>query len=107
MPPRFSRLMIPALFFLFPPAASSSVWVVLPDGSGDAPTIGAAIDSIESEGIIELEDGLFTGPGNRDLNSQEKTIFIRSVSGDPASCVIDCEGSAAEPHCFLAFFGGG
>ena len=103
----FPGLVVCLLIVLPPATAFSSVWVVHPDGSGDAPTIGAAIDSIQSDGIIELADGVFTGPGNRDLNSQEKAILVRSISGDPASCIVDCGGSEAEPHGFLAFFGGG
>jgi hypothetical protein len=41
---------------------------VAPDGSGDAPTIQAAIDSSAPQDVVELADGTFIGPGNRDLD---------------------------------------
>ncbi len=90
-----------------PADALAKSWLVRPDGGGDAPTIAAAIDSVTGNDIIELADGLYTGEGNRDLNNMEKAIVIRSVSGDPLNCVIDCEGSADSPHFGIRFYGGG
>lgn len=87
--------------------AEARTWLVRPDGSGDAPTIQAAIDSVSGADLIELADGLFTGEGNRDLSNMEKGIAIRSLSGDPALCIIDCEGTADEPHYGIRFYGGG
>ena len=108
---RFPGFGVPALLlllsFLLPASISASLWVVHPDGSGDAPTIQAAIDSIQSEGVVELADGVFTGFGNRDLNNMEKAIVVRSISGDPAACIIDCDGSPTDPHWFIGFSGGG
>ncbi|MFH1279239.1 MAG: hypothetical protein ABIK65_12770 [Candidatus Eisenbacteria bacterium] len=108
MPRPFLRLLGPALVLLFSSTALPRTWVVRPDGTGDAPTIAAAIDSVNSgDDVIELMDGTFTGEGNRDLTNGEKTIVIRSASGNPAACVIDCEGSETDPHEFIAFWGGG
>jgi len=53
--------------------AEARTWIVAPDGSGDAPTIQAAIDSTEYNGdVIMLLDGVYSGFGNRDLSNQEK-----------------------------------
>jgi len=66
--------------------------IVKPDGSGDYPTIQEAIDAADSLDIIELAPGTFRGDGNRDLDFLGKAITIRSIDGNAAECVIDCEG---------------
>ena len=71
-------------------SASAATYVVQPDGTGDFPTIQAAINAVVDTDIIELADGTFTGDGNRDLDYLGKAITIRSQSGDPSVCVIDC-----------------
>ncbi len=48
--------------------------------------------------IIELADGTFTGDGNRDIDFAGKDVTVRSQSGDPTTCVIDCGGSETDPH---------
>jgi len=65
---------------------------VLPDGTGDFPTIQAAIDAAVDGDIVALADGVFTGPGNRDIDLLGKEITVRSQNGY-ANCVIDCEGT--------------
>ena len=67
-------------------------WIVSPDGSGDAPTIQAAIDSVSNGDIIGLLDGTYTGDGNRGLEIGTNSFTIRSQSGDPSACIIDVEG---------------
>ncbi|MBD3161452.1 MAG: hypothetical protein GF346_04500 [Candidatus Eisenbacteria bacterium] len=71
---------------------------VMPDGSGDFPTIQSAIEAATDGDAIELGDGIFRGPGNRDLNLHGKELRVRSRSGNAAACVLDCEGSSSEPH---------
>jgi len=78
--------------------ASAATYVVKPDGSGDYPTIQAAISAASDDDIIELTDGTFTGDGNRDINVPSRPITIRGQSGDYMNCIIDCEGSAREEH---------
>lgn len=73
----------------------AEVWVVAPDGSGDAATIQEAIDAADSLDVIELLDGVFTGPGNRNLDFAGAAITLRSRSDDPGACVLDCEGDSA------------
>lgn len=64
---------------------------VLPDGTGDHPTIQAAVNAATSGDTILLGDGTFTGTGNRDVRWEGKDLHVRSASGNPAACVIDCE----------------
>jgi hypothetical protein len=71
---------------------------VNPDGSGDFPTIQAAIDSAEAGDVIELSDGVFRGDGNRDIDFRGRSVTVRSQSGDPSACIIDCEADTLNPH---------
>ena len=77
---------------LFTPILASD-YLVLPDGSGDFPTIQEAIDHAVDGDVIQLGYGRFTGSGNRDLLYRGKAITVRSQSGHPETCIIDCEGS--------------
>jgi len=77
--------------------------VVYPDGSGYFATIQAAIDSLPDDrpspygNSIVLADGVFTGPGNWDIDCQ-KRVHIQSGSGDATSCIVDCSGGGRERH---------
>ncbi len=71
--------------------------IIRPDGSGDYPTIQAALNSAACD-TIALADGTFRGDGNRDIDYHGQFVTIRSLSGDPAACIIDCEGSETDPH---------
>ncbi len=86
------------LLALASPFSSATVYVVTPDGTGDYPTIQAAIDAAVDGDVIELASGTFRGPGNRDIEYGHKSVTVRSASGDPTACIIDCEGSSSEPH---------
>ncbi len=60
----------------------------------DAANIQAAIDQANSPGdIVEVDNGTWKGPGNRNLDFDGRLITVRSRSGAPHLCVIDCEGS--------------
>ncbi|UCG47658.1 MAG: right-handed parallel beta-helix repeat-containing protein [Phycisphaerales bacterium] len=61
------------------------------------PTIQAAVDAASDDDIILVADGLYSGDGNRDIQLQSKSITIRSENG-PQTCIIDCNGSADDPH---------
>jgi len=71
--------------------AVGETYVVRPDGTGDFPTIQAAVDAVVDGDVIELGSGVFTGTGNRDVSYRGKAITIRSQSG-AESCTIDCGG---------------
>lgn len=86
--------------------ADATVYTVEPDGTGDFPTIQAALDALTGGDVILLAGGVFEGEGNRDLDYLGKDVMIRSDSGNPATCVIDCGGSSAEPHRAVRFHTG-
>lgn len=67
-------------------------WLILPDGTGDAPTIQSGIDSAAAGDTVTLANGVFSGDGNRELNFNGKAITVRSMSGMPEDCVLDCGG---------------
>jgi hypothetical protein len=76
-------------------AASSQAFAttldVFPDGSGPYPTLQQALYAAESGDTIRLADGVYTGPGNRNLLVGGVLTFL-SGSGDAAECVLDLEG---------------
>lgn len=84
-------------------AAGADVILVSPTSPGG---IQGAIDSASDGDIIELADGTFAGIGNRDISYLGKDLTVRSQSGNPQSCVIDCEGSATECHRAFVFESG-
>jgi parallel beta helix pectate lyase-like protein len=55
------------------------------------PTIQAAINAAANGDTVLVAPGLYTGPGNTNLDLLGKRITVRSVSG-PNSCAIDCGG---------------
>jgi predicted outer membrane repeat protein len=84
--------------FLAASPAAATTYVVRPNGTGDFATIQAAIDAAANGDVIELANGTFAGNGNRDLTYHGKAITVRAQASDPASCVIECGGSAGSPH---------
>ncbi len=76
-------------FLLIAPCAGDVI-VVKPDGTGDYPTIQAAIDAALEGDTVVATDGTYTGAGNRDIDFLGKAITVRSENG-PESCIIDCQ----------------
>ena len=70
------------------------------NGTGDYPTIQAAVDAANPGDIVELQPGIYTGDGNYAIQVLHKTLTITSIDpNDPnivAATIIDCqqEGSA-------------
>ncbi len=87
-------------------SARGATIIVLADGSGDQPTLQAAVDAAQAGDEILLGDGTFVGEGNRDIDFGGKAITLRSQGGDPEACVIDCQGSASNPHRAFRFASG-
>ncbi|MFC1573148.1 T9SS type A sorting domain-containing protein [Candidatus Eisenbacteria bacterium] len=87
------RIIITLLALLvFSGTALGNTYIVNPEGTGDFPTIQAAIDSAQAGDFIELADGTYTGDGNREIDYRGKAITVRSQSGIAHACMIDCEG---------------
>jgi predicted outer membrane repeat protein len=84
-------------------AAAGATIFVNPDGSGDLPTIQAAIEAAVEGDEIVLTDGVFRGEGNYLINFRGKAITVRSQSDDPGRCVIDCEGVPGSTDYRLGF----
>jgi len=80
------------------PCPAPGTYRVRADGSGDFPTIQEAVAFAAPTSVIELEDGIYRGDGNRDIRLNQAEVTIRSVSDHPENCIIDCEGTAAENH---------
>ncbi len=85
------RLLTTALFLSTAACAVAATYTVNPQGTGDFATIQAAIDSVLGGDVILLTDGTFTGVGNRDVDFRGKEVAVRSASGDPYACAIDCQ----------------
>lgn len=58
---------------------------------GSYSTIQDAIDAASAGDEVVIANGTYTGTGNKDLDFKGKAITVRSASGDPSKCVIDCE----------------
>jgi len=74
-------------------------------GSADFSTIQAAINYANDGDTIVVADGTYTGDGNRDIDFLGKAITLRSKNG-PENCIIDCNGTEAEPHRGFLFYNG-
>lgn len=72
----------------------------LEDGSAYHPfdAIQEGIDAAGTGATVLVLDGTYTGVGNRDLDFGGKDITVRSQSGEPAACVIDCQGAGRGFH---------
>ena len=97
-----------ASILLFTPVCLARTWFVTPDGTGDAPTIQAAVDSARGGDTVLLDNGTFTGTGNRDILIGSKALNIISISGNPELCIIDCQGGPdGNNHRAFHVYGGG
>lgn len=64
-------------------------------------TLRAAVDATQSGDMILVADGLYTGPGNRNVRCEAQELRIRSENG-PQHCIIDCN-LAEDEHPNAAF----
>jgi hypothetical protein len=89
-----SSFVIPDLFF-------TTNQIGVPSGYA---TIQEAIDHAADGDTVVVEPGTYTGPGNRDIDFLGKTIVLVGSAGADYT-IIDCEGSAADPHRGIWFNG--
>ncbi|UCF44385.1 MAG: PQQ-binding-like beta-propeller repeat protein, partial [Planctomycetota bacterium] len=87
--------------------ARGEIIALWPDGTGDYPTIQAAIDDANDGDVIYLFPGTYAGDGNRDIDFLGKSIIVQSVAPDfpsiVAATIIDCNASEGDPHRGLYF----
>ena len=97
------QILILTMIAILATGAAAEIYVVEPGGPL---TIQAAIDQCVNGDVVELLDGVYTGDGNRDLVFNGKQITVRSASGDPTTCIIDCQASDSENHRGFTLHGG-
>ena len=90
---------------LFSSAGADTIHVKS-DGTGDYPTIQAAITVAGAGDIIQVEDGTYTGDGNRDIDFLGKAITVRGSTGNPTDVVVDCEASGSRRRRGFNFING-
>lgn len=62
------------------------------------PNVQSAITAAAPGDTVALDNGVYSGPGNRDIEFLGKAIVVRSSSGEASACVIVCDGSVDTPH---------
>ena len=72
----------------------------------DQPTIQAGMDAAVDGDTVVVDDGTWTGDGNRDLDFAGKAITVRSLNGYE-SCTINCQGGSQNHRGFFFHSGEG
>jgi hypothetical protein len=83
------QLLIGSVTLLVAPPSLAETFTVHPDGTGDYPTIQAAINVAVDGDVILLGDGVFTGSGNNEIEFLGKAIHLKAEAGGPETCAID------------------
>jgi len=84
-------------------SALGDIIYVNANGTGDYPTIQDAINAANDGDVIEMQPGIYTGDGNRDIEVKGvDDITIRSIDPNDSNIVsttiIDCDGTESEYH---------
>lgn len=61
------------------------------------PTIQAGINAAQDGDIVLVDDGVYSGAGNRDLTLMGKAITLQSLNG-PETTIIDIQGTPQQWH---------
>jgi hypothetical protein len=88
------RFLLLALFLgatLGPMEGMAAVWIVNVDGTGDAPTIQAAIDSTRTGDQILVEPGKYF----ENLHTKGKTFTLMSTDGPDVTCIDGRNGATS------------
>ena len=88
------------IFLLLVIQCQAEIITVDDDGPADFNNIQAAISESYSGDVIEVQPGIYTGLGNRNIDYGGKAITVRSTNG-PDDCIIDC---ASDPNNFYRGF---
>ncbi|MHC4455656.1 MAG: right-handed parallel beta-helix repeat-containing protein [Planctomycetota bacterium] len=90
---RKSSLLFACLLLAIP--CSARTIIVDANGTGEYPTIQAAINDSNDSDIIEIQPGTYIGPGNRNIDFKGKAITVRSINPNNYNIVsmtlIDCQ----------------
>ncbi len=93
-------IILNATFFLLcafqASTASARIWYILPDGSGDAPTIQAGIDSAAAGDTVLVGCGTYI---EHDITITTGGLVVRSESGHPDCATIDAELQGRVMYC--------
>lgn len=99
-------LLVISLFLAIPCAAQ--VIIVDANGTGDYPTIQAAINAANTGDIVELQLGTYTGEGNRDIFFNGLAITVRSTDPNDSdvvgATVIDSQSSPVPGQTYRGFY---
>ena len=104
-----TRLLLPCLLGLLtlaaPAATRAATLKIAQDGSGQYTKIQDAVNAAAKGDTVLVADGTYSGDGNRDIDFKGKNITVSSQNG-PTKTVIDCQGSALNPHRGFIFYSG-
>ena len=77
------------------------------DGTAAHPfdTIAEAVAAASDGDMVLVLGGTYRGAGNRDISPGGKPLRIAGQDG-PSRCIIDCQGSAGDPHRGFSFTAG-
>ena len=85
--------------------ASARTWYITPDGTGDAPTIQAGVDSAAAGDIVMLACGTYydcthaTPDGEVACVIMKSGIMLQGETGDPDCATIDAQGLGRVCYC--------
>jgi len=99
------KLFVAFVYFIALAALTSTAQAATRNVPGTYATIQAAINASSNGDTVLLAPGTYTGTGNRDMSYNGKAITVTSSAG-AATTIIDCQGSAANPHQAFKFNSG-